>query len=84
MHSAFDYIFNSVRKDMSCVKVLSGWTTIRNGEYNVGIPPTPDDIKTESDKVTTFIHFLFFNQNNIDWEVQKLLTGTLLRWYQDF
>ena len=44
MHSAFDYIFNSVRKDMSCAKVLSGWTTIRNGEYNGGIPPTLDDI----------------------------------------
>ena len=84
MHSDFDYIFNSVRKDMSCAKVLSGWKTIRNGEYNGGIPPTPDDIKTESDKVTTFIHFLFFNQNNIDWEVHKLLTGTLLHWYQDF
>ena len=69
---------------MSCTKVLYSWTTIKNGDYNGGIPLTHDDIKTKSEKVRTFIDFLYFNQNNIDWEVQKMLAGTVLRWYQAF
>ena len=84
MHSAFDYIFNSAKKDNFCAKVLGGWTKMQNGEYAGGVTPTTDDIITNKEQVDTFISNLFFFQPNVDCKVRKLLVASLLRWYDDF
>ena len=38
-HSAFDYIFNTTKKDKVCGLSLSGWTTYINNVIAGGIPP---------------------------------------------
>ena len=84
MHSAFDYIFNTHRKDNFCAKVLAEWTTKINGEYSGGIPPTTDDIKTNTELVLDFIGHLFIKQPQVVLEVRKLLVGSILRWHDEF
>ena len=84
MHSAFDYIFNIHKKDNFCTKVLARWTKKINGEYSGIIPPTTDDIKTNTELVPVFIGHHFIKQPEVVLEVRKLLVGYILRWHGDF
>ena len=84
MYSVFDYIFNTYKKDYFCAKVLAGWTTKIKGEYSGGISPTTDDIKTNTDLVTSFIVHIFIKQPQVVLGIRKLLVGSILRWHDEF
>lgn len=84
IHSAFDYIFNTHKKEKFCTKVLSRWTKKINGEYSDRISPTTDHIKTNTELVPVFIGNIFINQPEVVLEVRKLLVGYILRWHGDF
>ena len=74
LHTAFDYIFNSVKKDDSCGHVQGGWTEKLDGEYLGGISPDFGSIKTEVEKAKNFVKLLFFSQANfVDSSVLYLL-----------
>ena len=47
LHTAFDYIFNSDRKDRVAAKVLAGWG---GKDTYGGVSPSFEDITTEKEK----------------------------------
>ena len=84
LHTAFDYIFNSVKKDDSCGHVQGGWTEKLDGEYLGGISPDFGSIKTEVDKAKNFVKLLFFSQAEfVDLSVLCLLFASILRFWPD-
>ena len=54
VHSAFDYIFNSTKKDTTCAKVLAHWLVKVDDQYVGGIPPSGDDISHKKKELRTF------------------------------
>ena len=85
LHTAFDYIFNSVKKDDSCGHVQGGWTEKIDGEYIGGISPDFGSIKTEIEKAKNFVKLLFFSQANfVDSSVLYLLFASILRFWPEF
>ena len=85
LHTAFDYIFNSVNKDSVCGKVLANWTTVSNGCILGSIPPTASSVCTNEEKMLEFIKLLYHHQIHIQNEtIKKLLVGSILLWEDDF
>ena len=85
LHSAFDYIFNSLEKDKHCGKVLSGWVKKVNGKVAGGYPPTADDITTKREVLYKFIKCLYGHQLVIQSnELKALLIGIVMRFEDDF
>ena len=55
-----------------------------NGKFIGGVSPSVDDIKTEPELALIFMESLFGHQSNLEKKVMKLLTGSLLRFYNNF
>ena len=85
LHSAFDYIFNSVKKDDDCAHVLAGWMNQADNKFQGGYSPRFEAIKTDPDQALLFLKALFFNQrHNVEENILKLLFASILRFYNDF
>lgn len=85
LHSAFDYIFNSMLKDEKCGKGLADWDEEDGLKHEGGYSPNFYAIATEKEKATLFVQLLFFKQKeHVDIEVSRLLFASLLRFYNDF
>ena len=85
LHSAFDYIFNSMNKDDTCAHTLSGWTSEVEEKFIGGFSPRFEAIKTDRDKAKNMMALLFLRQEKfIGGREIKLLFSSLLRFYADF
>ena len=82
-HSAFDYIFNSTRKDLQCGKTLAGWH--RLGVYGDkvlgGFPP---HFKDGGDNFELFCQNLLGVHEHLSNDVRNMLVSSILRWHDVF
>ena len=85
LHSAFDYIFNSMLKDEKCGKGLADWDEEDGLKHEGGYSPNFYAIATEVEKAEMFVDMLFFRQQkHVSKEVCRILFASLLRFYEDF
>ena len=83
MHSAFDYIFNTIKKDAKCGKVLAGWLANSAGEYLGGYPPTVDMIHHKKTDFIKFAEKLFIGDEHTNNHVKVFLVCSLVFYYED-
>ena len=74
MHTAFDYIFNTQKKDTVCRKLLAGWTVKHADEYVGGIPPSSIGVKHKKDLLNPFLNSLLGDEKSLK-EKAVLLFG---------
>ena len=84
MHTAFDYLFNSAKKDRVCGKVLAGWSTCSDGSVHGGYPPSHLAIKNKRDKFEDFVRALFYHEHYVRDGVKLIIAASLLRFLKDF
>ena len=65
LHSAFDYIFNSLKKDDDCAHVLAGWMNQSDNKFQGGYSPRFEAIKTEPQQALLFLRALFLIKDNL-------------------
>ena len=78
IHSAFDYIFSTTKKDAKCGKVLAGWLPNSAGEYLGGYPPNVEMIRHKKSDFIKFAEKLFFGDENTAKDVQVFLVCSLV------
>ena len=84
MHSAFDYILNSKQKDRLCAKVLANWLVKMGDDYVGGIPPSGEAIFHKWECYEKFVNELFSAEVHLDICFKRMLTASILRWYEYF
>ena len=83
-HSFF-YYWNGMKSSMvKTGKALAGWCA-GNSEtgYTMGLPPSLANITTETEKVEGFVSSLVGHKASVSREVQYMLIGNAVRFYDD-
>ena len=83
MHTAFDYIVNTKKKDELCGKVIANWLMKMGDDYVGGVPPSGESIIHKKESYQPFVDELFASQSKLDGDFKKMLTASILRWYED-
>ena len=83
-HSAFDYIFNNIKKDIICGLSLSGWKDYANEYIHGEIPPLREAIKHKKHVYDLFMKELFVRETHMDDEMKHYLCASIMRWIVDF
>lgn len=80
IHSAFDYIFQSMKKDNICGKLKASWIRLMDGTIVGGYPPNKDGISHKKYLFEKFANTLFDHENHYNNEIKEFLTCNVLRW----
>ena len=83
LHTAFDYITNTKRKDHICAKVVANWLVKMGDEYVGGIPPSGECITHKRELYDKFVNDLFSSEVHVHPKLKNMMTAIILRWYDD-
>ena len=86
IHTIFRYVLTSMSNDMRCGKTISNQFYKAPSEIYGSVPPTLDDIQTESQTIHLFEDVLFVNNTGL-WYKKKLkhiLAASVFQFYDDF
>ena len=84
VHTAFDYIYNSKKKDRISGKVLAGWSHLRESDLVTAYPPSLDSVKTETNLLDQFVLTLFHDDKILSYKVKRMLTAAIMNNLKEF
>ena len=86
LHTIFSYVFTSKLNGMRCGKNLSNLFYKVSSEIYGGVPPTLDDIQTESQMVHLFVNSIFVHRTGLRYrkKLKHILAASILQFYDAF
>ena len=86
LHTIFSYVFISMSNYTRCGKTLAHCFYNISSEIYDSIPPTLDDIQTESEKVQLFVNYLLVQNTGIhnNTELNHILAASILIFNDEF
>ena len=79
----FDYWVGSFPSSVRSGKQISGWTTMLDNNIHGGNPPNLNAIKTDKDKLATFVMELLGRHVHLNVDVHELIIANLLRHWDE-